>query len=233
MTLIRKPIYKNHFKRPLDVFGASLAIVALSPVLVTTSILVNIKHGSPVLFKQKRPGVSEQIFTMYKFRTMSNEKDSKGNLLPDGKRITTFGQFLRSTSLDELPELLNVLKGEMSMVGPRPQLVRDMTFMSYNQRQRHKVAPGITGLAQVSGRNSITWEEKLDLDLQYINDITFIKDSYIILQTVIQVFKKSGINSEGEDTAEDYGDYLLRNNKIDKITYEKNMQESKKLLLWS
>lgn len=230
MSLIRKPIYKSHFKRPLDVLGASLAIVALSPVLVATSILVNRKHGSPVLFKQKRPGISEQLFTMYKFRTMSNEKDSKGNLLPDGARLTAFGQFLRSTSLDELPELLNVLKGEMSLVGPRPQLVRDMTFMSHNQRQRHEVAPGITGLAQVSGRNSITWEEKLELDIQYTNDITFLKDSYIILKTFIQVFKRSGINSEGEYTAEDYGDYLLRNHIIDKITYEKNMQESERLL---
>ena len=167
---------------------------------------------------------------MYKFRTMTDERDKFGELLPDSVRITKFGMFLRSTSLDELPELFNILKGDMSIVGPRPQLVRDMVFMSEEQRQRHSVLPGLTGWAQVNGRNGVTWEEKLALDLEYMKSSTFLKDSKIIFMTVIKVFKRDGISAEGMDTAEDFGDYLLRVNKINFNEYCIAIEESKELM---
>jgi lipopolysaccharide/colanic/teichoic acid biosynthesis glycosyltransferase len=197
-----------------------MAIIALSPVLIIVAALVRLKLGSPVLFKQKRPGLNEKIFTMYKFRTMTDEKDENGELLPDSVRLTKFGRMLRSTSLDELPELFNILKGDMSIVGPRPQLVRDMVFMSEEQRMRHSAHPGLTGWAQVNGRNKVTWEEKLSLDLDYVEDISLIKDWKIIFMTVSKVFKKDDISTEGMDTAEDLGDYLLRVGKVDRQEYE-------------
>ena len=225
-----KGIYRRFLKRPMDFILSLMAIIVLSPVLIIVAILVRLKLGSPVLFKQKRPGLNEKIFTMYKFRTMTDEKDENGELLPDSVRLTKFGRMLRSTSLDELPELFNILKGDMSIVGPRPQLVRDMFFMSEEQRQRHSVHPGLTGWAQVNGRNNVTWEEKLSLDLEYIVDISFVRDWKIIFMTVAKVFKKDDIATEGMDTAEDLGDYLLRVGKVNKFEYEENQELSRELL---
>ena len=224
-------LYRRYFKRPMDFILSLIAIIILSPVLLVVAVLVRTKLGSPVIFKQKRPGLNEKIFTMYKFRTMTDERDKFGELLPDSDRLTKFGRFLRSTSLDELPELFNILKGDMSIVGPRPQLVRDMVFMTPEQRQRHSVLPGLTGWAQVNGRNNVTWEEKFMLDLEYIKDISFIKDCKIIFITVAKVFKKDDISTEGMDTAEDLGDYLLRRGKIDREEYEENQELSRELLV--
>lgn len=217
-------MYKKYIKRLLDFVLSLLAIIVLSPVLLITALLVRIKLGSPVIFKQKRPGLNEKIFTLYKFRTMTDKKDDEGNLLPDSERLTKFGKLLRSTSLDELPELINILKGDMSIVGPRPQLVRDMVFMTEEQRKRHSVRQGLTGLAQVNGRNNITWEEKINYDLEYINNITFINDIKIILKTVSKVFKREDIETEGMDTAEDLCDYLLRTNKVTENEYKEKLE---------
>ncbi|EOP91216.1 MULTISPECIES: sugar transferase [Bacillus] len=224
-------IYGRFIKRPMDFILSLIAIIVLSPLFLIVSILVKTKLGSPVLFKQKRPGLDEKVFMMYKFRTMTDEKDENGELMPDNIRLTKFGKFLRSTSLDELPELFNILKGDMSIVGPRPQLVRDMVFMTKEQRKRHGVLPGLTGWAQVNGRNCVTWEEKLNFDLQYINDISFLGDWRIIFITISKVFKRDGISTEGMETAEDLGDYLLRENKITEDEYYTAINESKKLML--
>ena len=220
----KKGIYENYIKRILDIILSLVALGCLSPILLIVAILVRVKLGSPVLFKQKRPGKDEKIFTLYKFRTMTDERDKSGNLLPDSQRLTKFGKFLRSTSLDELPELINIIKGDMSIVGPRPQLVRDMLFMTDEQRKRHSVRQGLTGLAQVNGRNNITWEDKLNYDLEYIQNITFIGDLKIILKTVLKVFRKDDINTDGMDTAEDLCDYLLRTNKITEDEYKEKLK---------
>ncbi len=217
-------MYKKYVKRILDVVLSTMALIILSPVLLVIAILVRIKHGSPVIFKQDRPGKDEKIFKLYKFRTMTNEKDENGNLLPDDKRLTKFGKLLRSTSLDELPELINIIKGDMSIVGPRPQLVRDMWFMTETQRKRHTVRQGLTGLAQVSGRNNITWEEKINYDLEYIENITFINDLKIIIKTFVKVFKREDIETDGMETAEDLCDYLLRTNKITQEEYDRKLK---------
>lgn len=203
----------------------------LSPVLVIIALMVRLKLGRPVIFRQKRPGRDEKIFTMYKFRTMTDEKDEKGELLPDEIRLTRFGRFLRSASLDELPELFNILKGDMSIVGPRPQLVRDMVFMSPVQRTRHNVRPGLTGLAQISGRNGISWEDKFRFDLEYIDNITFCNDWKIIFITLIKTVKRESINSEGMATSEDLGDYLLQIGRIDEDYYRKRQKESRDILM--
>lgn len=192
----------------------------LSPVMLVTAFLVRVKLGSPVIFKQKRPGKNERIFEMYKFRSMTDERDQDGNLLPDEVRLTEFGKKLRATSLDELPELFNILKGDMSVVGPRPQLVRDMVFMTAKQRKRHEVLPGLTGLAQVNGRNKISWEEKLSWDLKYVNHISLRTDLSIVVKTIIKVLKRENISTVGMETAEDLGDYLVRTKKINKEVYE-------------
>lgn len=223
-------LYRMYIKRPMDFILSLIAIVFLSSVLLIVALLVKVKLGSPVIFKQKRPGLNEKIFTMYKFRTMTDERDEYGGVLPDSVRLTKFGGFLRSTSLDELPELLNILKGDMSIVGPRPQLVRDMVFMTPEERERHSVLPGLTGWAQVNGRNYITWEEKLSSDLDYIDNITFLLDCKIIFMTIAMVFKRDGINAEGMDTAEDLGDYLLREKKISKNEYYAAIEKSKGLM---
>jgi len=223
-------LYKKYIKRILDFTLSLLALIILSPVLLITAILVRIKLGSPVIFKQKRPGLDEKIFTLYKFRTMTDRKDANGNLLPDEQRLTKFGKLLRSTSLDELPELINILKGEMSIVGPRPLLVIDMLFMTEEQRKRHTVRPGLTGLAQVKGRNAISWEGKLDFDLQYISNIKLIEDIKIIFMTVAKVIKRDGIGEEGKDLAMDLGDYLMQEGKIDEEFYQEKKDEYKRLL---
>lgn len=218
-------MYKKYIKRILDFILSLIAIIVLSPILLISAILVRIKLGSPVIFKQKRPGKDEKIFTLYKFRTMTDEKDEQGNLLPDSERLTKFGKFLRSTSIDELPELINILKGDMSIVGPRPLLIRDMIFMTDEQRQRHSVRQGLTGLAQVNGRNNVDWEEKINYDLQYIEKITLIGDIKIILKTVGKVFARRDIETDGMDTAEDLCDYLLRTEKISKKDYEDRLEK--------
>lgn len=222
-------IYRRYLKRPIDFLLSLIAIIALSPFVFIIAILVRIKLGSPVIFKQKRPGLNEKIFTMYKFRTMTNEKDEKGELLSDGERLTNFGRFLRSTSLDELPELYNILKGDMSIVGPRPQLVKDMVFMTQAQRKRHNVLPGLTGLAQVNGRNNISWKQKIELDIEYINKITFLLDAKIIISTFVKVFKREGISTENMNTSEDYGDYLLRTGEICKEYYNEKIDSIKEI----
>lgn len=222
-----KNIYRKYIKRLQDFLLASIAFIILSPIIAITAILVHFKLGSPVLFKQKRPGLNEKVFTMYKFRSMTDEKDVDGNLLSDEIRLTSFGSKLRSTSLDELPELLNIIKGDMSIVGPRPQLVRDMVFMTDEQRQRHSVRPGLTGLAQVSGRNDIKWEDKLAYDLEYLEKMSFLYDWKIIFQTVFKVFKKDGITTGDMATAEDLGDYLLHSGQIDAQTYNELLESSK------
>ena len=220
---IKFGIYKRVFKRPLDFILALLAIIILSPIILIVAFLVRIKLGSPIIFKQKRPGLNEKIFTMYKFRTMTDKKDEKGNLLQDSERLTKFGKSLRSTSLDELPELFNILKGDMSIVGPRPQLIKDMVFMTKEQRLRHFISPGLTGLAQINGRNNISWEAKLQLDIIYLQKISFFNDLKIIVKTIVKVYKEENISSEGFDTAEDFGDYLLRTNKITRRQFEEKL----------
>lgn len=226
---MRQGIYAGWIKRKLDVVLSAGALVVLSPVMGVTALLVRIRLGSPVLFTQLRPGKGEKIFRMYKFRTMTDERDEHGKLLPDEMRLTEFGKFLRSSSLDELPELFNILKGDMSIVGPRPQLVRDMVFMTREQRRRHKVPQGLTGLAQVNGRNQISWEEKLSYDQQYVKRITFLGDLRIVLRTVGNVLKKEDINTEGMATAEDLGDYLLRTGQVDQKTYDKKQKIARKI----
>lgn len=195
-------IYRRTLKRPMDILLSLCAIIVLSPVMLIIAILVRIKLGSPVLFKQPRPGLNEKIFMLYKFRTMTDERDEHGELLPDEKRLTPFGQFLRSTSLDELPELFNILKGDMSLVGPRPLLVQYLPLYNDHQRRRHEVRPGLSGLAQINGRNAITWEQKFELDVQYVDNITFLGDWKIILLTLIKVFKREGISSQNAATME-------------------------------
>ena len=226
----KKGIYRNYLKRPMDFILALFGIIMLSPLMLIIALMVRINLGSPVIFKQKRPGLNEKIFTLYKFRTMTDERDENGVLLSDEVRLTKFGKLLRSTSLDELPELFNILKGDMSVVGPRPQLVRDMVFMTPEQRRRHSVLPGLTGWAQVNGRNDITWEERLALDLEYISNITFLGDLKIIFLTVVKVFKRDGITTQGMDTAEDLGDYLLRIGIINEKDYYDKQELARKLV---
>lgn len=223
-------MYKKVFKRMLDFILSLGALVVLFPVLLILTVLgaINMK-GNP-FFCQQRPGKGEKIFKLIKFRSMTCEKDKDGKLLPDDIRLTRYGRILRSTSLDELPELLNIIKGDMSIVGPRPQLVRDMVFMTTEQRKRHSVRPGLTGLAQVSGRNSISWEGKLATDLKYIESISFVNDVKIIFRTVVQVLKREGITDEGMATAEDYGDYLLRTGKVNSLEYSNKQKEALQLL---
>lgn len=197
-------IYVRFIKRPMDVILSLVAIITLSPILIIVAILVRIKLGGSVLFKQKRPGLNEKIFTIYKFRTMTNEKDEKGELLPDSIRLTKFGKVLRSTSLDELPELFNILKGDMSIVGPRPLLVQYLPLYSDHQKRRHEVRPGLSGHAQVNGRNAISWEDKFNLDVEYVDNVSFIGDWKIIFSTIKKVFVREGISSDTAVTMESF-----------------------------
>ena len=196
-------MYKKYFKRLLDIIFSILALIFLSPILLITAILVRIKLGSPVIFKQERPGLNEKIFTIYKFRSMTDERDENGKLLHDNIRLAKFDKLLRNTSVDELPELWNILKGDMSFIGPRPLVVKYLPLYSGNQRQRHQVRPGLTGLAQVNGRNAISWDEKFEYDIEYVNNIHFISEIKIIFMTIVKVVKKEGLNEmlpfEGND----------------------------------
>lgn len=198
----KKGFYEKHIKRPQDFCCALLAIIVLSPVMLVTAILVRVKLGSPVLFMQERPGLNQKIFKLYKFRTMTDERDENGKLMPDEVRLTKFGKTLRSTSLDELPELINILKGDMAVVGPRPLLVQYLPLYNKHQVRRHEVRPGFTGYAQVNGRNAITWEEKFDKDVYYVDHVSFFGDWKIIFQTLKTVLKREGINSKTAATME-------------------------------
>lgn len=199
-----KKIYATYIKRPSDIILSGLSLIILSPVFLVVAILVRIKLGSPVIFVQKRPGLNEKIFSMYKFRTMTSETDQNGELLPDEIRLTKFGKILRSTSLDELPELWNIFKGDMSIVGPRPLLVEYLSLYNMEQRKRHDVRPGLTGLAQVSGRNAISWEKKFILDCQYVLNITLVNDVKIIYKTFVKIFQKEGITSNNSVTMDKF-----------------------------
>lgn len=228
-------MYANFLKRPIDFILSLCAVFALSPVFIVLIILGTIKMQGNPFFTQYRPGKkdkngNEKIFKLIKFRTMTNARDKEGKLLPDEERLTSYGEFLRKTSLDELPELFNILKGDMAVIGPRPQLVRDMVFMTDKQRARHNVRPGLSGLAQINGRNCIEWEDKLNYDLEYIKNISFAEDVRIIFTTVVKVFKTESISYEGMATAEDFGDYLLRTKKVDKETYDKNQLKARELI---
>ena len=228
--------YEKYVKRAIDVTCATGAIVVFSPIYLGVAALVRTKLGSPVLFTQDRPGLvgpdgKETVFKMYKFRSMTDERDENGDLLPDDVRLTKFGKWLRNTSLDELPEAFNILNGTMSVIGPRPQLVRDMVFMSKEQRMRHTAKPGLSGLAQVNGRNAISWEDKMNWDLKYIKKVTFKEDLKIILDTVKKAFiKQEGITQDDMATAEDLGDYLLRIQVVDTKDYEQKQKEAKNIL---
>lgn len=223
-------MYDRVVKRFLDIIISLSVILGLSPVYLITALLVRKKLGSPVLFSQLRPGYHEKIFRMYKFRSMTDEKDENGKLLPDEVRLTPFGAKLRSTSLDELPEMFNILKGDMSLVGPRPQLVRDIVFMTDEQRRRADVRPGLTGLAQISGRNAISWDKKLEYDLEYIRNESFLYDLKIFFGTFAAVFRHDDINMEGEATALDMGDWLLKEGRVTEEEYLAKQEEAKELI---
>lgn len=233
----KRGFYEKYIKRLLDIICSLLVIIVFSWLYIIIAVIVRINMGKPVLFKQPRPGMidpktgKERIFDMYKFRTMSDARDENGNLLPDEVRLGKFGKALRATSLDELPELFNILKGQMSLIGPRPQLVRDMVFMSDEQRMRHTAKPGLSGLAQVNGRNAVSWEEKLDWDLKYIKRITFLGDLKIVFDTVkVALIKHEGITDGENATALDYGDALLKEHKVTKEKYDALQTRARNIL---
>lgn len=236
---MNKGLYTCFFKRFLDIICALLAIICFCWLYAILAVLVRVKLGSPVLFTQPRPGKKdkdgvEKIFRLYKFRTMTDERDENGELLSDEIRLTSFGKWLRSTSLDELPEAFNILKGEMSVIGPRPQLVRDMVFMSVEQRKRHDVRPGLSGLAQTRGRNAISWDGKLETDLEYVEKITFLGDVKIMIDTVKQVFFGAkgieGTDVDEVDITDDFGDYLLKAGRVEIEEYEEKQEEAREIL---
>ena len=228
-------LYRQFFKRFWDFVLSGLAIIVLSPILLILTVVGAIVMKGNPFFSQKRPGKKdkngkEKIFRLVKFRSMSNAKDKKGNLLPDEKRLNKYGSFLRSTSLDELPELFNIFIGDMSIIGPRPQLVRDMVFMSEEERHRHDVRPGLSGLAQINGRNNITWEQKFEYDLVYIKKITLFSDLILILKTIFKVFKRSDTVREGTASDIDFGDWLFAKGVVDKEDYLRKQKEAKIIL---
>lgn len=223
-------MYRHFFKPILDFLGALIAILLLSLFFIIIAILVRIKLGSPIIFKQKRPGKDGKIFTLYKFRSMTNERDENGNLLSDEKRLTKFGKFLRKTSIDELPELFDILFGKMSFIGPRPFLVKDYVFFGEETKIRQNVRPGLSGLAQVNGRNNISWEEKFVYDVKYAKKVTFAGDFIIFWKSIFVLFKQSDINRDGFATDEDYGDYLLRNKKISIEEYKNGIKEAEAIV---
>lgn len=203
--------YEKFVKRPLDFILSLSALIFLSPVILVVAILVRMKLGSPILFTQERPGKNEKIFKLYKFRTMTDQRSIDGELLSDEKRLTEFGSFLRKTSLDELPELINIVRGDMAIIGPRPLLVRYLPAYTETERQRHAVRPGLSGLAQINGRNYVPWDERLAYDVEYVNQITFIKDMKIIIRTIINVIRRDGVVANTEEIDEGYLDEIRRN----------------------
>ena len=211
MAHVKRDFYRRYAKRPIDLVASLISIVVLSPVLAVIALLVRTKLGKPVLFKQQRPGLNEKIFTMYKFRTMTDERDKDEELLPDSVRLTKFGKILRSTSLDELPELFNILKGDMSIIGPRPLLIQYLSLYNEDQKRRHEVKPGLSGLAQISGRNAISWEEKFNLDVEYVGNVTFLGDCKIFLRTIKTIFVREGISSDTSATMEYFEGSKVRN----------------------
>lgn len=227
-------LYEKYIKRFIDICCALAAVAAFWWLYLIVAILVRINLGNPVLFKQLRPGKDEKIFNMYKFRSMTDARDENGNLLPDDVRLTKFGKWLRGTSMDELPEVFNILNGSMSLIGPRPQLVRDMIFMTPEQRMRHKIRPGLSGLAQTRGRNALSWDEKLATDLEYLHNITFLGDVKIVFDTVKQVFlHKKGLEDETADEiglTDDFGDYLLKCGRVSQEEYDVKQKEAERLL---
>lgn len=229
-------MYARFFKRGFDFVLSLCALLVFSWLMLILMVIGAVAMGGNPFFCQPRPGRkdkngNEKIFKLVKFRTMSNAKDKEGNLLPDDVRLNKYGRFLRTTSLDELPELFNILVGDMSIVGPRPQLIRDMVFMTDQQRRRHDIRPGLTGLAQVNGRNNITWEQKFAYDLQYIDaGVTLVNDVKIILQTVGKVLKRADTVREGTASDLDFGDWLLQEGKVSKVEYEENQNQAKQLL---
>lgn len=230
-SLGNETFYQRHGKRVIDLCLSLVLLILFWWVLAIVAIMVRVKLGSPVLFRQPRPGKDEKIFNLYKFRTMTDGCDENGNLLPDEVRLTKFGKALRATSLDELPEVLNIVRGEMAIIGPRPQLVRDMVFMTPEQCKRHLVRPGLSGLAQVNGRNAIAWDDKLAYDLDYIEHITFAGDAAIFFKTLAKAFvKQEGITEDGMATAADYGDYLLAEGRVTREEYYGLQEQAKKLL---
>ncbi len=231
LLLIMSLFYYPFFKRVCDIFCSLSVFIFLWPLYLVMAILVKTKLGSPIYFKQVRPGKDGKLFTMYKFRSMSNKTDEKGNLLPDGERLTKFGKWLRKTSLDEMPEAINILKGDMSVIGPRPLLVKDYVFFDEEVMKRQSVKPGLSGLAQVNGRNNITWENKFEQDLIYIKKISFWKDISIVFKSFFKAFvKKDDIDREGFDTDEDYGNHLLRINKVSKEEFDIAIVKSSKMI---
>lgn len=230
----KQGFYEKYIKRPLDILCALAALIVFSWLYIIIAILVRVKLGSPVIFSQPRPGKDEKIFHLYKFRSMTDVQDENGELLPDEVRLTKFGKALRATSMDELPEAFNILKGDMSVVGPRPQLVRDMVFMTPEQRRRHCVRPGLSGLAQTRGRNALSWNNKLATDLEYIQRITFLGDVKIVFDTVKQVFFRQkgmeGCDVDETDITDDLGDYLLRCGKVTKAEYDEKQAQARELL---
>lgn len=224
-------MYNKYIKRVLDLLLAVLALVVLSPLMLVLTVVGAILLGGNPFFWQPRPGLNEKIFLVYKFRSLNNQTDENGCLLPDEDRLVPWGRFLRSTSLDELPSLINIIMGDMALVGPRPQLVRDMVFMTPEQRTRHTVRPGLTGLAQCSGRNGIPWEKKMGDDLDYIRQgITFAGDAKIVSRTIWAVLRREGVSAEGLATSEDLGDYLLRSGRVTPDEYRAKMDEAENLL---
>lgn len=213
-------MYQKYGKRLLDIIASAIALVVLSPLLLYLAWKIKKNLGSPMFFSQIRPGKDKKLFRLYKFRSMTDERDEHGNLLPDEMRMTDFGRKLRASSLDELPELWNIIKGDMSIVGPRPQLVRDMVFFNEKEMHRQDVTPGLTGLAQISGRNNIDWKERFRYDLQYIENISLLEDLRIIWRTVFKVSQQEDIATDGMETSEDYGDWLLRKDLISKLDYD-------------
>lgn len=229
--------YERYTKRSLDILLSLAFLGGFGWLLLLNALLIKFRIGSPVIFQQFRPGIidpktgKEKIFKLFKFRTMTNEVDENGKLLPDEKRMTRFGSWLRSTSMDELPEIVNILKGDLSFVGPRPQLIKDLVFMNDSIRRRHTAKPGLTGLAQANGRNAISWDKKFELDLEYCEDVTLAQDIKILIKTFKNaVLAHEGITEEDSVTATDYGDYLLKENRITQKEYDEKMKEFRKIL---
>ena len=223
-------MYQKYGKRLLDITASAIALILLSPLLLWLAWKIKKNLGSPVIFSQIRPGKDNNLFRLYKFRSMTEARDKDGILLPDNERMTDFGRKLRATSLDELPELWNILKGDMSIVGPRPQLVRDMVFFTEEEMHRQDITPGLTGLAQISGRNNIDWKERFAYDLQYIQNISLQEDLRIIWRTIFKVSQQEDIATDGMETSEDYGDWLLRQEKINSLEYADKQKQAKHLI---